>query len=111
VADTFPDMLKRLVGARFSSARAFVRAAYPPAEEGAGSAYVSQVIKGAKPPPLDRLDTWADALGLNGTDRVTFIDLAALAHLPDSVRGRFELIYAEHRELTKMKDKILKLRK
>lgn len=77
-------MLKRLVGARFSSARAFVRVAYPSDQESAGSAYVSKVIAGIKPPPLDRLDDWADALSLTDLERRQFKLLAGLAHIPGS---------------------------
>lgn len=55
---------------------------------------------GAPPPPTGAmLQLWAGALGLVGDERQRFMDLAALAHLPPEVRGKFEHWYDEHQKL------------
>lgn len=73
---------------------------------GSSSGFMTDVIKGRRTPPLDRLDAWADVLGLDGQERTLFLDLAALAHLPDEVRPRFLTIYQEHRELMAFKNRL-----
>lgn len=88
VLPDFSLLMKRLISERFSSQREFVR--HTNAEnEDSGQAYVSKVLKGKKPPPLDRLDSWANALELYGEERQNFMDLAAIAHLPAAVQPRF----------------------
>lgn len=50
---------------------------------GSSSGFMTDVIKGRRTPPLDRLDTWADVLGVTGAERQQFLLLAGLAHIPD----------------------------
>jgi transcriptional regulator with XRE-family HTH domain len=47
---------------------------------------ISRVESGARRPPLHEVDAWADALGLENTERTAFRVEATLAHIPDSVR-------------------------
>lgn len=84
----FSTLLKTLISQRFSSQREFVRHTRIENED-SGQGYVSKVIKGQKPPPMDRLPAWADALELYGDERQRFMDLAAIAHLPAEVQPRF----------------------
>lgn len=88
VLPAFALHLKDLIDARFKSRREFIRATRAANEDGA-QAYLTKVVKGAKPPPIDRLPAWADALELYGEDRQRFMDLAAIAHLPVEVQPRF----------------------
>ena len=70
-----------------------MRVAESAERESSASAYLSKVLKGEAPPPLERIESWADALKLSGKERERFLDLAALGHLPDSSRSRFVKIY------------------
>lgn len=88
VKSAFVEMLEPLISAHFKSRRAFARATAPGNEDAAQS-YVTQVLKEEKPPPIDRLPAWADALELYGEDRQRFMDLAAIAHLPVEAQPRF----------------------
>lgn len=99
MASEFGKLLKTLIYQQYDSARAFVRVAKGFSSEDAGVARVSKVMADKLPPPLDRLDAWADALKLEGAARDHFWDLATIAHLPELVRGRFEKIVEEHRKL------------
>jgi transcriptional regulator with XRE-family HTH domain len=60
---------------------------------------VSGIVQGIRTPPLESLYSWCDTLKLEGPARRRFLDLAALAHLPDAVRPRFEAWYDEHQKL------------
>lgn len=82
----FASLLRNLVDAKYSSRRAFARAAEPGRCENAAQAYIARVIAGKIPPPLYRVEDWADALGLAGQDQQEFIDEATLAHTPARVR-------------------------
>ena len=45
-------------------------------------AHINMIAKGSRLPPLDRIEAWADALNLNGSERQEFIEAAWLAHCP-----------------------------
>ena len=95
MSTAFRDWLQRLVAARFPSRRAFVRVAESGRDENTAQASLAVVLKGRRPPPLERIADWADALDLAPEDRRLFLDLAAVEHLPASVRDRFrELVLA-----------------
>jgi hypothetical protein len=53
-------------------------------------------------PPLDRLSTWADAVGLRGDERQAFILLGNLYHASPMVQERIRDLEAE---VGKLKDK------
>ncbi|MBA3700560.1 MAG: helix-turn-helix transcriptional regulator [Planctomycetes bacterium] len=55
---------------------------------GTSSSVVSQACLGQRPPPLERMDAWADALGLDDRARAVFVATAQLAHAPEAVRQR-----------------------
>ena len=63
----------------FKSRREFIRAAGTDNED-SDQGYLGKVLTGTKPPPIDRLSAWADALDLRDADRQRFFDLAAIAH-------------------------------
>jgi hypothetical protein len=89
VAQTFGFFLKGLIEQRFVSLREFIRKAQPLAIESSAVGYLSKVIAGTKPPPMDRIDAWADALGLEGDLRQQFVSLALedlLARAPSELR-------------------------
>lgn len=88
----FAKFLVRAIDDRFESRRAFLRAAEPKSNENGSNAYLSQVISGKKPPPIDRITAWAAALELKGIELERFLDLACIAHLPGEVQPRFEKI-------------------
>lgn len=89
VRSAFLDSLDSLIAPKFSSDRQFILAAQPNTKERTATAYFSQVRAGKKPPPLEHIEGWADALELKGEKRQWFLDLAAVAHLPPSVQERF----------------------
>jgi transcriptional regulator with XRE-family HTH domain len=88
----FVQLLKTMIPPvnteRFASRRAFIRAVGTDSEDG-DQGYLTKVLKGTKPPPLARLDAWADALDIPDVERQRFKDLAAIAHLPLEVQSRF----------------------
>jgi len=51
--------------------------------------YLSKVLKGKKPPPLEHVRAWGKALGLEGSELERFVELAELAHAPDAVAKRY----------------------
>jgi hypothetical protein len=94
----FSELLKRLIKAKFKSQRAFIRAAEPLANEDSAQGYVSRVLSGTKPPPLNRIGAWADALGLSGEARQQFLDLAledVLHRTPEEVQRLVASLRAE----------------
>lgn len=48
---------------------------------------ISNVSNGHRPVPLERLDLWADELGLEGLEREVFLDYGALTHAPDRLKA------------------------
>ena len=64
----------------------------------ASNGLVSQIIRGERPIPLDKLDAWTNALGLEGDDAAEFRRLALAAQAPalaaemGSLRARLEVM-------------------
>lgn len=56
---------------------------------GVTPAFISQVATRRSKPPIDRIEDWANALDLRGSERQTFLDLAAITTLPDAAQPRF----------------------
>jgi transcriptional regulator with XRE-family HTH domain len=50
--------------------------------------FASNLLAGRRTPPLRELEAWADSFGIAGDERQRFIDLAAIAHLPDTAQER-----------------------
>lgn len=86
----FGDILLGFIVSRLGSQSAFARAI------GRSSAFVNQICRSKRTPPLDEVESWAKTLSLSGLDRERFINLAALAHLPRPVAERFESLLDEH---------------
>jgi hypothetical protein len=86
MALAFAQYLRERIDARFPSLRAFVRVAESDRSEDAAVAYLSKVLKGRKPPPLERIEAWAEALALHGSERERFIEDAHLVHATPLVR-------------------------
>lgn len=95
VSSAFADFLRQRILARYPSLRAFVRAAEPQRSEDAAVAYLSKVLKGRKPPPLERVGAWADALALTGHERAAFIEDAHVAHASPVVQTLVERLRDE----------------
>jgi hypothetical protein len=53
---------------------------------------VRHVATGRIPPPLDAVGEWATALRLHGARRRFAVDLGLLAHAPEALLRRFELL-------------------
>ena len=53
------------------------------------SGYVSQIVRGLKPPPIQDLDRWADALEVAPDQLDLFRDLAELERTPPRIRQRY----------------------
>lgn len=101
MASEFGKVLKTLIYQRHDSARAFVRAVGGFSSEDAGVARVSKVMAGKLPPPLDRLNAWADALKCSDDERRKLWYLASIAHVPALARPYLEQIYARIEQLEK----------
>lgn len=82
VMRSFPDLLRNCLAHAGMSQMDLARAV------GTSSSVVSQACLGQRPPPLERMDAWADALGLDDRARAVFIATAQLAHAPEAVRQR-----------------------
>lgn len=78
----FPDLLRSCLATAGMSQMDLARAV------GTSSSVVSQTCLGQRPPPLERMDAWADALGLQAGPREVFLATAQLAHAPEGVRER-----------------------
>jgi hypothetical protein len=89
VRSEFVKWLDDLISAKFKSRRAFIREVVPASQEDSAQAYLGQVMAGKKPPPLEYIDKWADALGIKGTERQRFIHLAITAHIPREFQAVF----------------------
>jgi hypothetical protein len=57
---------------------------------------VSHYSSGRTAVPVEILDAWCDTLKIHGQDRRRFIDMAAMTHVPESVRERYEKWLDEH---------------
>lgn len=96
----FSDLASLLIYRKFSSLRAFIRMA----ESGlvdSGAGYLSKVLRDEAPVPLQRVEAWADALGLTEEDRERFIIYASITHLPEMVQPRFVKLYDSYEKLTR----------
>ena len=63
---------------------------------GVSHSMLSHIHTGYRPPPLDRLEGWADVFDLHGKDREYFLDLGALACAPERVLRMFEPGHPAH---------------
>ncbi len=63
---------------------------------GVSHSMLSHIHTGYRPPPLDRLEKWAEVFDLSGKDREYFMDLGALACCPPRVLRMFEPGHPAH---------------
>ena len=76
----YGEMLKSLIAQKGYGLREFAQ------RVGYAHSNISAIMAGRRPPPLDRIERWADALGLDGQERQEFLEEAYLAHAPQQVR-------------------------
>ncbi len=80
----FGDHLKELLKGRGTPQQAFADSL------GIALSNLSSVITQRNAPPPRTIGKWADALGLKGgPDRELFLDLAAIAHMPEEMQPKF----------------------
>jgi len=91
--DRFGVVLKRLLDARGQTVTGWARLM------GIAQGFASNVLSGRRTPPLDELEKWAESFRLTGSERVRFIDLAVVAHLPEQSHPRFLAIIEEQSRL------------
>lgn len=89
----FGDALYRLIADKGLSVRAFAP------QLGVTPGMLSHIRTGYRPPPLDRLEKWADVFDLHGKDREYFLDLGALACCPERVLRMFEPGHPAHQAI------------
>jgi transcriptional regulator with XRE-family HTH domain len=89
----FAQVLRRQLAEKPLSQRVFARLV------NAKQAQVSSVLRGQKPPPLARIEQWADALGLVGQDRFDFETAALLDHAPAELGVLVGRLVEENRRL------------
>jgi transcriptional regulator with XRE-family HTH domain len=91
--DRFGAVLKRLLDARGQTVSGWAGLM------GIGQGFASNVLSGRRTPPLDAIEKWAESFRLTGFERVRFIDLAVVAHLPAQAQPRFLAIIEEQTRL------------
>jgi len=91
--DRFGAVLKRLLDERGQTVSGWARLM------GIAQGFASNVLSGRRTPPLEAIDRWAESFRLTGFDRVRFIDLAVVAHLPEQSQPRFLAILEEQSRL------------
>jgi transcriptional regulator with XRE-family HTH domain len=91
--DSFGVVLKRLLDARGQTVSGWARLM------GIAQGFASNVLSGRRTPPLEAVEKWAESFRLTGYDRVRFIDLAVVAHLPEQSQPRFLAILEEQSRL------------
>jgi transcriptional regulator with XRE-family HTH domain len=77
----FPDLLAQLASERGLSLRALAMRA------GMDPSYLNRVRHRERPLPIDRVEHLANALGLGGDERQSFIEQAHLTIVPEFVRS------------------------
>ena len=103
----FGILIKRLINEKYKSIREFCRIAEPKSNNNGSTAYISNVMAGKRPPPIEKIDKWINALELDKEEAKKFLYLACVAHLPKEVQPEFEKLLDEIEEL---KDEVKKLR-
>lgn len=68
-------------------------------QTGVSQSTMSRIALGQRAPDLDKLDSWADVLDLNGGERDGFLLAGQLAHCPQPVIELIERQDAEHAAL------------
>ena len=76
-------LIERKYGKQRGNLAAFARSV------GITTGQITNVIKGRRTISTAAAVAWADALDLVGRERQRFLDLAAIAHLPEDVQPRF----------------------
>jgi hypothetical protein len=77
---TFGRLLTALIAEKTEGKSAFARAC------GSTAGFINNVCRDRRLPPLDSIESWADALSLTGEPRRLFLQAAFLAHAPSQVR-------------------------
>jgi transcriptional regulator with XRE-family HTH domain len=52
---------------------------------------LNKILRGENPVPFKRINAWADALKLNDEDRLVFMALAAITHIPEDPDGQVDV--------------------
>lgn len=91
--ERFGVVLKRLLDARGQTVSGWARLM------GIAQGFASNVLSGRRTPPLEAIEKWAESFRLTGFERVRFIDLAVVAHLPEQSQPRFLAILEEQARL------------
>lgn len=79
VAMDFPEVFSNSLAASGLGKAVFAKAV------GVSPGFVSQVLSGERPPPLDRMPAWAEALKLKGENYSKFVNAAISRHVPVAV--------------------------
>jgi transcriptional regulator with XRE-family HTH domain len=97
MGNAFGHVVKQRLAELGLSQRVFAR------QVGLSHANINKIINSsheAPPPPQgDDLERWATVLQIPAAEHQRFCDLAALGHLPWTVRARWEAWYDTHQQL------------
>ncbi len=85
---TFGSLLTALIAEKTEGKSAFARAC------GSTAGFINNVCRDRRLPPLDRIDSWADALKLTGPEREQFLIEANLAHCPPVIAAGWRTLEA-----------------
>lgn len=88
MASDFGELLHSFIRERFKTAARFCEAV------GVGEPFVSKIVNGEKPPPLDRIDQWARALDLSEEDTRRFQLAADFANMDQRSADRIRALIA-----------------
>lgn len=93
----FKTMIRELIGSRFGGSESRLAEALD-----VNRSTVHRIASGEKPLSLKQIDTWADALGLEGQERADFRLTVEVANSPESILKRLNylesLVEQNHRE-------------
>jgi transcriptional regulator with XRE-family HTH domain len=93
MARSFGEILREMIEAKGWTLREFAR------RSRTNNALLSRVIRGQRQPPAARLEGWATALELTGSERQEFIEQGRLALCPPEIVALVRQLRAENARL------------
>jgi len=69
---------------------------------------LNNAVTGNRPPSIRYLQAWVEGLELVGEEAQRFLDLAAIAHLPEEMQPRFEQLLEDFSALRGDYDELLR---
>lgn len=100
----FGPLLEKLILSRWESINSFAQ------DVGPSQSHVANVIGGIRSASLADIERWANALKLEGDERIQFRRLGLVTHIPKEGRDEFDTIVKEVAELKVIAGRLRKRR-